>query len=273
MSVAVVTGANSGIGFATAEGLLRRGWTVVLLCRSRERGAAAQSELEGRTGRCPSLVLGDLADPSSIDAAASEIADHHPQLDALINNAGAYLPRRATSPDGLEMTFAVNHMGPFRLTLALESALPPGSRVVNVNSAVHRLGGLDWADLQREGRTYWGFGAYCDSKLANLLFTRALAARWADRGVGVHAVHPGVVATGFAQDEPGLFDRLFRLGAPLLSSPEAGAATSIHVATSEEAGRLTGKYWSGGRVARPSRASKDAAAADRLWDVSASLRG
>ncbi len=269
----MVTGANSGIGLATARGLVQADWTAVMLCRSAERGTAAQSLIEQETGRCPQLVLGDLADPASIRRAAGEIMQAHPRVDALINNAGVYLPRRMESVDGLEMTFAVNHLGAFRLTLALEPALLPGCRVINVSSLAHRGGRMDWSDLQRERRRYWGYLAYGDSKLCNVLFTRELARRWADRGVSAHAVHPGVIASGFGQDEPGFFNRLYRLGAPLLGSPEGGAATSIHVATSDEGGRLTGKYWSGQRVRRPSRAALNVADAGRLWELSLALRG
>ncbi len=273
MSVAVVTGANSGIGLATATGLVRQGWTVVMLCRSPERGGAAQSQIEASTGQCPELVLCDLSDPTHIARAATDIVAGHPRIDALVNNAGAYFPRRRESGDGLEMTFAVNHMGPYRLTLALESALQQDSRVINLSSRSHREGRLDWGDLQRTRRRYWGYQAYSDSKLCNILFTRELARRWTDRGVLVHAVHPGVIRTGFAQDEPGFFNRLFRLGAPLLASPESGAATSIHVATSDEGGRVSGKYWAKSRVKQPSRAAKDPEDALRLWEISGALAG
>lgn len=273
MSTAVVTGANSGIGLATAEGLCKLGWTVVMLCRNAERAGEAQSLIEQSTGVCPQIVLGDLADPGSIHKAAAEIAAAHDRLDVLINNAGAYFPQRRESVDGLEMTFAVNHMGAFRLTLALESLLQRDSRVINLSSWSHRSGRLVWDDLQRERRSYWGYGAYGDSKLCNVLFTRGLAQRWADRGVVAHAVHPGVIATGFGQDEPGFFNRLFQLGAPLLGSADSGAATSLHVATSEEAGRITGKYWSASRVKQPSRKGKDPRAVDRLWELSLALRG
>jgi NAD(P)-dependent dehydrogenase (short-subunit alcohol dehydrogenase family) len=273
VSVVVVTGANSGIGRATVEGLAAAGCTVVMLCRSAERGMEAQSAIELATGNCPELVLGDLADPASVRQAADAIASSHPKVDVLINNAGGYFPRRTETADGLEMTFAVNHMGAFRLTHALEPTLQRGSRVVNLSSWSHRDGKLDWSDVQRLRRRYWGYQAYSDSKLCNILFTRELARRWDDRGVLVHAVHPGVINTGFAQDEPGFFNRLFKLGAPLLGTPESGAATSIHVATSEEAGRSTGRYWAKSRIKQPSRAAKDPSDAERLWELSVSLRG
>jgi NAD(P)-dependent dehydrogenase (short-subunit alcohol dehydrogenase family) len=268
--IVAITGGNSGIGLETARALLAAGARVILLCRSLDRGRAAVEGLSA-TGGTPELVRCDLADPASITAAAAEVAARAPRLDVLINNAGAYFPRYTTTDTGLELTFAVNHLGPFWLTrLLLPLLTGPDARIVNVASRAHEQGRLRLDDLQRKRRSYFGYAAYADSKLCNILFTRALARRLPD-GVTTNALHPGVIASGFGQDEPGIFGTLFRLGRPLLSTPEQGARTSIFLASAPEVAGVSGGYFVRGRPARPSRLGRDDAAAEALWAASEAL--
>jgi len=269
--IVVITGGNSGIGLETARALISAGAQVILLCRDLECGLDAVEDLSS-AGQPPIFVHCDLAEPDSIDLAAVQIADCWPRIDVLINNAGAYFPRYRTTARGLEMTFAVNHLGPFRLTRMLLPLLTgPDARIVNVASIAHAQSRLDFTDLQRRSRRYFGFFAYADSKLCNILFTRALAKRLEGTGVTANSLHPGVVATGFGQDEPGFFNALFRLGSPLLSSPQSGAKTSIHLASSPDVASVSGEYFARSRPTQPSRRARDDESAEKLWAISEAL--
>jgi NAD(P)-dependent dehydrogenase (short-subunit alcohol dehydrogenase family) len=195
-----------------------------------------------------------------------------PRLDLLVNNAGAIFAGREVSAEGVEMTFALNHLAYFLLTLELLDLLQaaPGARIVNVSSSAHERARMDWDDLQGE-RAYSSWKAYGQSKLANLLFTRELARRLAGRDLAVNAVHPGAVATGWGRNLPGILGKVIALGAPLLRSPEKGARTTLHVATSPRLRGVTGKYFSDCRERTPSKAARDDAAALRLWQISEAM--
>lgn len=277
--MAVVTGANTGVGLETARGLAERGMTVVMCSRDPERGRAALEDVRASTGSgSVELVRLDLASLESVRAAAAEILERHPRIAILVNNAGAVLSDRRTTADGFEATFGVNHLGHFFFTKLLLPALEAGapSRIVNVASDAHRMSfGLDFDDLQWERRRYRGLGVYADSKLANILFTRELARRLEGKGVVAHAVHPGVVGSrfGWDGDTRGWFAFGVKLVKPLLLTPAKGARTSLHVATSEEAGRSSGLYWARSRPIKPSRAARSDEAARRLWDASEALVG
>lgn len=277
--MAVVTGANTGVGLETARGLAERGMTVVMCSRDPERGRAALEDVRASTGSgSVELVRLDLASLESVRAAAAEILERHPRIAILVNNAGAVLSDRRTTADGFEATFGVNHLGHFLFTKLLLPALEAGapSRIVNVASDAHRMSfGLDFDDLQWERRRYRGLGVYADSKLANILFTRELARRLEGKGVVAHAVHPGVVGSrfGWDGDTRGWFAFGVKLVKPLLLTPAKGARTSLHVATSEEAGRSSGLYWARSRPIKPSRAARSDEAARRLWDASEALVG
>jgi NAD(P)-dependent dehydrogenase (short-subunit alcohol dehydrogenase family) len=206
---------------------------------------------------------------------ADAFRERYQRLDVLVNNAGAIFMSRQVSRDGLEMTFALNHLGYFLLTNLLLDLLIASApaRVVNVSSGAHLGGKINFADLQLE-RSYTGFGAYSQSKLANVLFTYELARRLQGTGVTVNALHPGFVATNFGRSNGGLFDPLFRLiqrfGA---LTPEKGAETTVYLAVSPEVEGVTGKYFANCKPAASSALSNDETTARRLWEVSEQLTG
>jgi NAD(P)-dependent dehydrogenase (short-subunit alcohol dehydrogenase family) len=270
---AIVTGATNGIGRVTARELARMGARTLLVARDRARGESAAAEIrESCGGRVAEVLVADLSSQSEVRRLAREVRERVPRLDLLVNNAGAIFAEREVSADGLEMTFALNHLGYFLLTLELLPLLEraPGARIVNVASTAHERGTIDFGDLQGE-RAYGMWKAYQQSKLANVLFTRELARRLGGRGVTANALHPGVFASGFGRNGRGFFSRLVMLGAPFLSSPEKGARTTLHVATSPELGGVTGRYFSDCREKIPSKAARDDQAALRLWQVSEEL--
>jgi NAD(P)-dependent dehydrogenase (short-subunit alcohol dehydrogenase family) len=271
--ICVVTGANRGIGRATAEGLAHLGASLILVCRRREDGEAVSREIAASGWPAPVVVGADLSSQASIRQAASEIQARYPRLHVLVNNAGVISRRREVTVDGLEMQFAVNHLGYFLLTNLLLSQLRAGapSRIVNVSSGVHSHATLDFADLQSE-RGYEPKEVYSRTKLANILFTYELSRRLGAAGVTVNCLTPGVVATRMLGDYMGAppgsgVDSTFG------ATPEEGAETSVYLAASPEVEGVTGKYFVGKRPAASSRESHDEAAARRLWEVSERLTG
>jgi NAD(P)-dependent dehydrogenase (short-subunit alcohol dehydrogenase family) len=276
--VCVVTGANRGIGKATATALARLGATVVMLARDARLGEAARAEVARASGNADvSVVVVDLASLASIRRAAEEIVARHPAVHVLVNNAGVNPARRAVSADGIELTLAVNHLAPFLLTSLLLPALrrgaaDGGARVVTVSSVFERLGRIDFDDLQGE-RRWIGLRAYTQSKLANVLFTYELAARLAGTGVTASCVYPGLVATDLMRDHAWWSPRWLRaLWGRVLLAPEAGARASVYAAAAPELAGITGQCFDGrGRRIRTSRRSRDAAARERLWRASEEL--
>ncbi len=275
--IALITGGNSGIGKWTAIGLLRAGYRVMITSRNPERGEQAMAEIRERAGEgeVDCLTL-DLASFASIRACAEEVLSRHDRLDLLVNNAGLLLTDRRTTEEGFEMTFGVNHLGHFLLTSLLLPRLRASApaRIVNLASDAHKAArkGLDFDDLQHQAR-YSGMPVYCESKLANIYFTRELSRRLEGEGVTVNAVHPGVVASGFARDgdAKGVMSWLVSVARPFMISEQKGAATSLYVATSPELEGKSGGYYAKCRPASLSRAAKDDAAAARLWTVSEAL--
>ena len=288
----MVTGASHGIGKATAAALAGMGAHVVLVCRDRERGEAAQSEIRARSGSAAvELLIADLSSQRQIRQLASDFRAKHDRLHVLVNNAGTYESGRSETEDGLEATFAVNHLAPFLLTNLLLPALAASapSRIVTVSSAGHGYGTkIDFDDLQGE-RRYGAGRAYSQSKLANVLFTYELARRLEGSGVTANCVHPGAVDTGFLRYKSvlGMVVRgLMAAARPVLLNAEQGAATSVYVASSPEVDGVTGQYfrkqeiavWPMGfsapvRAVRSSKQSYDESVARRLWDVSEALTG
>ena len=268
--VFLVTGANSGIGKATALGLARLGGTVVMACRSATRGEAARQDIVRDSGNSKVyLEIVDLASEESTRSFAEEFKRKYPRLDVLINNAGVYTPRREVTPDGLERTFEVNYLSGFLLTHLLLDLLIKStpSRIVNVSSSAHSGGTIHFDDLQGE-RRYGGFGAYGQSKLAQVLFTRELAQRLEGTGVAVNACHPGVIRTNLGMGGTSAVVRFVRM---FFKTPEKGAETPIYLAVSPDVERVTGQYFANKHVREPSREAQDPNVARRLFDVSKEL--
>lgn len=271
----LITGANSGIGFVAAEALAGMGAHVILACR---RQPAAEEAMRKIRTEHPDASLEflslDLASLEKVRAAAAELKKRHQKLDILINNAGLASVRRERTEDGFEKTFGTNHLGPFLFTnLILPLVEASRGRIINVASDAHRAGRMHWDDLQLKKKRYFVMRAYCQSKLANILFTRALARRCAGRGVHVNCLHPGAVSTAIWPEDhwyERLFTRVLRL---FLVSPEEGARTTIWLASSETGGRATGRYFVRCRERTPAKHARSDEAAERLWHISEQLTG
>ena len=268
----LVTGASAGIGKEMAKEMARSGATVVMVSRSRDRLASAQEEIRREVpGLKTDLWVADLSSQAEIRRLASEFSSRYGRLDILINNAGVLVPNRSLTVDGIETTFAVNHLGYFLLTNLLLETMKASSpaRIVNVSSAAHKSATLDFDDLQNEKR-YVGFFVYCESKLANVLFTYELARRLEGSGVTANCFHPGAIATELFRDQ----NVLVRLGTQLfLKTPARGAETGVYLATSPEVEGVSGKYFVNKHPARSNKQSYDQAAAGRLWEISEELTG
>ena len=274
----LITGANSGIGKATAKELAGRGADVMITARDDSKGRAAAEEIRNATGAEVSVGSLDLSQLDSVRAFASDYLGTHDQLDVLINNAGVMAGSRRETPDGLEWTLAVNHLGPFLLTYLLSDLLVSSApaRVITVSSEAHRREkeGLDFNDLEmRNG--YSPSRAYAASKLANILFTVELDGRLDGSGVTAKALHPGVVATSFGKDpESPKWMGLLMVGLkPFLRKPEQGAGTSVFLATADDTALDAGLYWSDKAPIDPIPAALDTQAAARLWSESEHLVG
>jgi retinol dehydrogenase-12 len=274
--VCLVTGATSGIGEVAATELARRGARVVIVGRSSERCAATLERIRSSTGATAvESIVADLSSQAEVRRLADQVRERCDRLDVLLNNAGGMFLDRRESPDGIELTLALNHLSYFLLTeqlLPLLKASAP-SRIVNVASDAHKGASIDFDDIQGR-RRYRGWRAYQQSKLANILFTYELARRLEGTGVTVNTLHPGFVRTNFFADFTGWIGFITKLGASLIAiSPEAGAQTSIHLATSPEVASVSGQYFVKSRPARSSPQSHDRDAADRLWRLSEVLTG
>ena len=271
----VVTGANSGIGKEIARGLAAEGSGVLMVARDRDRGEAARSEVSRSTdNRAVELVICDLASQRQVRELASTILDLCDRLDILVNSAGLTLGERILTEDGIETTFAVNHLAPFLLTsLLLErlKATKP-SRVVTVASDAHRGAEINFDDPSGE-RGFSAWRAYGQSKLANVLFTRELARRLRGTGVTATCLHPGVVRSGFGRQGPAFIRVYFRIAGLFLLSPKKGAETAIWLASSPEVEGASGGYYEKRRLTNPSLAARDPEAATRLWQLSERLTG
>lgn len=268
--VAIVTGANTGIGFETARGLLERGATVVLGCRDLKKGEAARAQLVAATGNEKAVVMQvDLANLSRLRNFVTKFEAKFSRLDLLVNNAGLWPRTRRKTEDGFELTFGVNHLGPFFLTHALLPLLQKSApaRVVVLTSSMHFEAEMDWEDPQFKVRRHHGGTAYGQSKLCNVLFTLGLARRLAGKGVTVNAVHPGVVATELSREAP----ESVRDNTKGKLTPKEGAVGPLHLATSPALAEVTGGYFEGTQQKDPSPASLELNAQDRLWAMSLAL--
>jgi NAD(P)-dependent dehydrogenase (short-subunit alcohol dehydrogenase family) len=273
--VFLVTGATSGIGEVTARQLASLGGAVTIVGRSAERAAATVERIKAATGATVEVLLADLSSQAQVRRLAGEFLARHDRLDVLVNNAGAVFTRRAESADGIEMTWALNHMSYFLLTNLLLDVLraTPAARVVSVASDAHRGAKIDFDDPQLK-RGYNGWRAYSQSKLANILFTVELARRLAGSGITANSLHPGFVASGFGHYNGGILPVLIGLAQRVVAiSPESGAETSVYLAASPEVAGVSGKYFDKRKAVVPSPAAQDAGAAARLWQVSEAMAG
>ncbi|MGZ6021901.1 MAG: SDR family oxidoreductase [Rhizomicrobium sp.] len=273
----VVTGGTSGIGEVAAFRLAGQGARIVLIARDPKRGDVTLSMLKQANPAADHKVhYGDLSSIADMKRVATEVANTEPKIDVLVNNAGAVFLSRQTSVDGLEMTFATNHMNYFVVTNILLDRLKatPGARIVSTASEAHKSGKLDFDDLQ-SAKSYSTFRVYGTSKLCNILFTRELARRLDGTGVTANSLHPGFVGTRFGQNNATNFfmKALTRTIMTFGISPEEGAKTIIHLASSPDVATISGEYFYKCKVAEPSLAAQDDDAAKRLWDVSAKIAG
>ena len=271
----VITGATSGIGQAAAEKLAAAGARIVLVARDRTRGDAALTRLRSiGPGATHRAYYADLSLVAEMKRVGREIATAEPRIDVLINNAGGMFNRREVTKDGLEMTFATNHLSYFVLTRMLTERLAASApaRVVNTASHAHRGAKLDFSDLQM-GKSYSGFRAYGRSKLCNIFFTRELARRLADSGVTANSLHPGFVDTRIGDQNGGFGARVFGVLKKFALSPEKGAETIVYLASSSVPAVVSGAYFCKCQVYEPSKEAQDDDAGRRLWQESERLAG
>lgn len=270
-SVAVVTGASDGIGYVCARQLALLGAKVVIVGRNEPKCADAALVLRDATNNPEiSFEVADLSLLREVRALAQRLSDSHGHIDVLLNNAGGFYRQRAETAEGLEYTFALNHMAYFVLTDLLLPSLSRAKqgRIINVASRVHRQGSVNFDDLQGKAN-YAGWPAYCHSKLMNVMFTNALARRLEGTATTANSLHPGFVSSKFGHNNPGLPGLIMRLGQALLAiSVEAGAKTSVHVATSPELAETSGAYFNKCRAVASSPKSMDEIAQERLWRIS-----
>lgn len=273
--VCLVTGASSGVGLETARGLAEENATVILVSRNESRGHEALADIKKTTKNDDvHLMLTDLMDQQAIHKLASTFKERYNRLDVLVNNAGVFLPKRILSPEGLEGTFAINHIAYFLLTHLLLDVIcqTPDARIINVSSNAHFSGSINFADPQLEAG-FSGYKAYSQSKLANVLFTNELARRLSDTTVTVNSLHPGVVATSIANHGFSLFGFFFKMFSPFFLSPRKGAETSLYLATSPAVQGVTGKYFDKCKEKVPAPDALDERIAKRLYELSEKLTG
>lgn len=270
----LITGANSGIGFATATALAGMGARILLVCRDARRGADAQAAVaDVATEIAPKLLLADLSSLHDVRALADEVRRNFPRIDVLINNAAGMFSERGLTIDGIERTFAVNHLAPFLLTNLLVDLLRASSpaRIINV-AAESPLGKLDFGNLQGEKR-YGFLSAYFRSKLANVIFSKELARRLEGSGVAANSMSPGPTRTRFGDNMTGLPALFPLIMKRMFPGPEAGARTLIYLASSPEVEGVSGRFYFRQRARQTKPVTLDREVAARLWQISADLVG
>jgi retinol dehydrogenase-14 len=272
--IVLITGGTGGIGRAAAEGLARLGARVAITGRDLPRATAVAAQLAAATGN-PAIdaYAADLSSQAEVRRLADAVLAAYPRLDVLVNNVGGFWGHRHPTADGLEHTFALNHLAPFLLTNLLLDRLIASApaRVVTVSSGAQAMGRIDFDDLQGE-RNYSGQKAYNQSKLANVMFTYELAGRLQGTGVTATVLHPGVVRTAFAAEDPSPFWKVvIPLTRPFMKTPAQGAETTIYLASSPDVEGVTGRYFASRKLKTSNKSSYDTAAAARLWQASADL--
>lgn len=269
----LVTGGTSGIGKQTALELAKLDYEVILLSRSAEKGERVRQELVRKSGN-PDIKMykADLSSFSSIRSFAYEFKKNCDKLDVLVNNAGVYLAKRYLNEDGIELTFATNHLGPFLLTNLLLDLLKKSNsaRIINVSSAAHAGTRFDFDDYNKT-RKYSGFGTYGESKLCNVLHSYELADRLKEYSITSNVLHPGFIASSFAKNNGLLYKIGVTLLRPFAKSVNKGAETSVYLASSDEVEGITGKYFVGKKMRPSSNTSQDKELAMRLWELSEKL--
>lgn len=274
----IITGATRGIGLAAACELARRGAQLTIVARSKSRAAAAAGRITaaGGAGTTLEVLLADLSSQASIRQLAAEILARQPRIDVLVNNAGAVNTRRRLSADGIEMTWALNHLAPFLLTSLLLDRVKKSApaRIITTSSMAHGGAHIPFEDVNAEKRYgSMGFRRYGETKLANILFTTELARRLEGSGVTANCFHPGFVASGFNRNNGWPMSVGMRLARPFARTPEKGAETLVWLACSAEVSPETGGYFADMQVKEPSPAAQDAEVARRLWELSAEQVG
>jgi NAD(P)-dependent dehydrogenase (short-subunit alcohol dehydrogenase family) len=268
----IITGATSGIGEVAAIRLAEQGARIVYTARDRARAEATLVKLQSANGKVEhAFHMADLSTLAEMKRVGG-ILSREPRIDVLVNNAGAIFTRRQETADGLEMTFALNHMGHFVITNLLMGKLQPGARIVSVASGAHRGAKLDFDDLQSR-KSYAGFAVYSRSKLCNILFNRELARR-VPQGATANCLHPGFVDTRFGANGGGLMRTVLKVVKPIGAiSPEEGAKTIIHLTSSLDVAEITGEYFYKSKVETPTKEARNDADAKRLWEVSEGIAG
>jgi retinol dehydrogenase 14 len=272
----LITGGTGGIGRAAAIGLSSMGARVGITGRDRARAEGAAAAIARESGNpAIDIFVADMSSQADVRRLADEVLVAYPRLDVLLNNVGGFWAHRHVTADGLEHTFALNHLAPFLLTSLLLDRLIASApaRIVTVSSGAQSLGKIDFDDLMGE-RRYSGQQAYNQSKLANVMFTYELAKRIEGSGVTATVLHPGVTSTGFGSEDMARgWGPLIALMRPFMKSPERGAETPIYLASSPEAEGVTGRYFADRKAKKSHESSYDSATTGRLWDVSADLVG
>lgn len=271
-STTVITGATSGIGEETALALAKKEHALYLLVRDVPKGEELKKRIVAETGNKSIFVIKcDLADLHSVAAAAEELTAKLFNINVLINNAGGIFDKYELSKDGIEMTFAVNHLGHFLLTTSLMPLLEKGhARIINISSDAHKVGKPDFDNLQ-SGDKYSNFKAYGNAKLFNIYFTKSLAERYADKGITAYTLHPGIVKTGFGAKVSGFVKFLLWLARPFMIDAEKGAKTSVYLATEPKLEKKSGGYFIKQKIAKPAPIANNEAARNRLWEISETL--
>jgi NAD(P)-dependent dehydrogenase (short-subunit alcohol dehydrogenase family) len=267
----LITGATNGIGLAAAEELARRGASLSIVARDDARAAEAVTRIEAAGAEVVDVLKADLTSQASVRALADEALQRYARIDVLVNNAGAVFEQREVSEDGIERTWALNHLAPFLLTELLLDRLKESApaRIITTTSDAHKGAEIPWDDLNAE-QSYGarGFKRYGQTKLANILFTAELARRVEGTGVTANCFHPGLVATGFNRNNSGLMRVAMTVVKPFSRSPEKGAETLVWLADSEQAGAENGGYFVDCKRAQPEPSARDMESARRLWEVS-----
>lgn len=275
--VCLITGANSGIGKATAKKLATLGAYIIMVCRNEDRAESAKQEIIKDSGhQGVEIMLADLALQHDVREVAAQCTGQFDQLDLLINNAGMIPSERQETPEGIEKTLAVNHLAPFLLTNLLMDLLngAPAARVINVSSETHRsaAGSFEIDNLQLQDG-YSPMKAYSLSKLCNIMFTHELAKRTANTNITTNALHPGTVRTNLTSEASWLWYLLFMIGKPFMRSPSSGAETPVYLATSDDVNDVSGKYFKNNRPVAPADIAFDDNRTEQLWKKSEELTG